>query len=218
MDSDLHSTKLMIVEKHTMIRQALSSMLSHERNLSIVGTASTLAEAKIQVSNLHPDLVLVDILLPDGSGVDLIHYIKSENPHIKTSILTGVQDEDVIMSAIEAGADGYITKNSSFEFLLDSIRQVSSGGHVYDPLVASPILRRIVRHNPELSYRQHGNVGEMLTSREREIVRLISKGLTNKEIAHELSISIHTAKTHVRKIFKRLNVSSRRELLANHHG
>lgn len=216
-ESAICATRVFIVEDHTMIRQILARILSAEDDIEVVGTAGTVAEATNLIGATCPDVVLVDILLPDGSGIDLVQNVKSEHSDTKVILLTALQNEESILQAIEAGAEGYMLKSSDFESLLKSIRLVMAGKQIYDPLIASPILQRIIRATPSLAYGQNGASGHALSAREREVVRLVSRGLTDKEIAQALSLSIHTVKTHVCKVLKRLGVSSRRELLSGYH-
>lgn len=211
------TTKIVVVEDHIMVREAFTRILSCEDGINVVGTAGTVAEAKNLLSNVCPDLVLANVVLPDGSGIDLVQHVKSEYSGVKVILLTALRDEESILLAIEAGVDGYIIKNSSYKSLLESIRLVMDGKQIYDPSIVSPLLRRIVRSTPVLAYGQTATPGSSLSAREREVVRLISRGLTDKEIAQALSLSIHTVKTHVRNVFKRLGLSSRRELLASRH-
>ncbi len=200
-----------------MIRQMFARILADEDNIQVVGAVGTVAEATSLVGATHPDIILSGVVLPDGSGIDLVQHAKFRYSNLKVIIVTTLQDEETVLQAIEVGADGYVLKGSSLEWLLESIRLVMAGKQIYDPLVASPILQRIVRATPSLAYGQNEAPSHGLSAREREVVRLVSRGLTDKEIAQALSLSIHTVKTHVRKVLKRLGVSSRRELLSGYH-
>lgn len=208
-----NAVKIVVLQDQAMVGELLSRVLSGEADIQVVGTAGTISEARNLIRDTRPNLVLVDALLSDGSGVDLVHHVKAEYPGTRVILLTSCEEEESVLSAIEAGVEGYVVKSSHIESLLESIKLVMDGKQSYDSVVVSPMLQRIVKATPRLAYRQAGTTNQALSAREREVVRLISRGLTNKEIASELSLSIHTVKSHVRKVLQRLGISSRRELL-----
>jgi DNA-binding NarL/FixJ family response regulator len=195
-----------------MVREMLVRLLSSQDGIEVVGSAGTISEAKAIARETRPDLVLLGISLPDGSGVELAKDLKTRRPELKVVFLTAYDSEETALAAIDTGAEGYIGKRSSCEDLLNAVRSVASGGYAFDPSVVAPILRRVAKSQPLLGDTTSQPKSPCLSAREREIAVLVAKGMTNQEIAAATFVSVNTVKTHLRRIYQQLGISSRKEL------
>lgn len=207
------STRVVIVEDHDMVREMLSRLLTTQEDISVVGAASTIAESKAAVRQAQPDMVLMDVVLPDGSGIDCARDLKACNPGLSVLFLTAVDEENAVIEAISSGAEGFLLKSTSCEGLIHTIRAVASGKRIYDPAATASILQRLAMDHVHTATTSTTLAVGNLSAKERQIVDLVSQGLSNKEIADATSTSLNTVKTHMRRIFRRLGVSSRKELL-----
>ena len=196
---------ILLVDDHPVVREGLVTMLSTVDEFSVVGQAGTGLEAVRLDRSLAPDLVLTDLHLPDMEGDEVIRQIKQERPDARFLVLTAYDTDDRIISAIRAGAHGYLLKGTPKEQLCDAIRTVHRGGTLLGPEVA-PTLLGIV---DAFGSNQIGG----LTERELEVLKLAADGLRNKEIAGELAISERTVKYHVTSIFQKFGVSNRTEAI-----
>lgn len=206
------ATTVTVVEDHGMVRELLVRMFATESGFQVSGAAGSIAEAQALVESERPDLVVLDIVLPDGSGIEWARSLKSLHPEIKILFLTAFHEEDKLLEAINTGAEGYVVKTSSCERLLSAVRSVASGEHVFDPAIAAPILERMAKIRSTLGGGAMSTSFRNLSAREREIATLASSGLTNKEIAETVAVSVNTVKTHLRRIYQHLQVNSRRDL------
>lgn len=195
--------RILIVDDHTMVRDGLNTMLSRQQDFSVVGEATNGREAAEMARDLDPEVILMDLRMPEMSGVEAMRVIGAENPEIKTIVLTTFDTDEYIFDAIEAGAKGYLLKDTSREELFSAVRAVRRGESQIEPGVAAKLLSRF----QELS-RQGPDT---LSEREVEVLQLIARGSANKQIAQQLLISESTVKTHVANIFQKLNVNQRTE-------
>ncbi|MBC8280735.1 MAG: response regulator transcription factor [Chloroflexi bacterium] len=195
---------IVIVDDHPVVREGLSAMLSTQDDMQVLAEASTGAEA-ISMSRDHdPDVMVVDLQLPDMDGSDAIEKIRDEQPDSRFLVLTSYDTDDRVLRAIRAGAQGYLLKGVPKEELFQAVRTIHRGGSLLGPGVAPKLLSRV----------QEGSQGpdvSRLTERELEILRLVADGFRNKEIAVNLMISERTVKFHVSVIFQKLEASSRTE-------
>ncbi len=201
----MEAIKILIVDDHPVVREGLIAMLSREVDFKVVGEAKDGVEAVNKARELSPDVVLMDLRMPEMDGVEAMRQIRSAMPDIKFIILTTYSDDDYIFSGIEAGARAYLLKDAPREDLFKAIRSVYRGESLIQPVVASKLLDRF----SQLSRRTPS--GDELSERELEVLCLMAKGAANKEISAELNIAQSTVKTHITNIFQKLGVNDRTE-------
>jgi two-component system NarL family response regulator len=210
--------RLLLVDDHALFREGLVSLFNPQQDIKVVGQASSVQEAITLTHELKPDLILMDISLPDGSGIDAARTILADVPTTKIMFLTMHDDDEQLFAAVRAGAVGYTFKNVRSAELLKSIRGIARG----EAAISPPIARRILNEFSRLSPQRSAGPPEPadLTSREIEIVRELAQGAGNREIAHKLVISENTVKNHVRNVLSKLRLHSRREVAyyARTHG
>ena len=195
--------KILIADDHPVVREGLFAMLSREPDFEVVGEAKDGVEAVNKANEVGPDVVLMDLRMPELDGVEAINQIKFAKPETGFIILTTYSDDEYIFRGIEAGARAYLLKDAPRDELFRAIRAVHRGESLIQPVVASKVLDRLA----ELSRRAPS--GDELSQRELEVLRLIAKGAANKEIGAELSIAQSTVKTHITSIFQKLDVNDR---------
>ena len=179
----METIRVMIADDHTVVRDGLSAMLARERDFVVVGEASNGAEASEKAQLLRPDVILMDLRMPEQDGVEAMRQIGNQNPEIKFIVLTTYDTDEYIFDAIEAGAKGYLLKDVSRNELFNAIRAVHRGESLIEPGVAAKVLNRLV----ELSrQRTSPHPAEGLSGREIEVIQLMAKGAANKEIASSL--------------------------------
>jgi DNA-binding NarL/FixJ family response regulator len=201
--------RILIVDDHPVVREGIGSMLKKEPDFKVVGEASNGLEAIEQARELLPDVVLMDLRMPEMDGVEAISRIKAEKPEVKFIILTTYSDDEYIFKGIAAGARAYLLKDAPRDELFKAIRMVSRGESLIQPVVASRVLDKLA----ELSRKTPA--AETLSDREIEVLRLMAGGQSNKDIADHLSITQSTVKTHITSIFQKLNVTTRTEAVTN---
>lgn len=202
------SIKVLIVDDHEMVRDGLSVMMEREEDFTVVGEAQNGLEAVEKTKALNPDVVLMDLRMPEMDGVEAMRQIRAVQDDVKFLVRTTYDSDEYIFDAIEAGAKGYLLKDTSREELFRAVRTVNRGESLIEPAVVSRLLDRLT----ELSHRAaHGPEHGALSEREVEVLQLMARGSANKQIASDLSITESTVKTHVANIFQKLEVSHRTE-------
>jgi two-component system response regulator DevR len=199
---------LLVVDDHEVVRQGLVALLDRRTGFHVVAEAGTAAEALEQARRFQPDLVVMDVRLPDGSGIEVCREIRSELPNTRVVMLTSYPDEDAVLAAIVAGASGYLLKQVRARDLVAALETVATGGSLLDPAVTGKVLermRRIATDDDELA---------ALTKQERKILSLVAEGKTNKEIAAEVFLSDKTVKNYVSSILAKLNLERRAQAAA----
>lgn len=206
--------RILIVDDHAVVRRGLKALLGTEPDMEIVGEAENGREAIDQAERLEPDVILMDLVMPEVSGVEATRQIVSRNKKTRVLVLTSFGGDDKLFPALKAGAQGYLLKDTSPEELVRAIRGVLREQSTLTPSVARRLLRELSK-DPAAMTRL-----ESLTSRETEVLQLIARGLSNESIADRLCISEATARTHVSSILGKLNVASRTQaaLYALKHG
>jgi len=204
--------RILLVDDHEVVRAGLRAVLSLEPDLDVVGEASAAREAIDKALALRPDVVLMDVRLggpEDIGGIEACREIRSAMPEVGVLMFSSFGERETVLSAIVAGAAGYLTKNVARAQLVAGIRAVGQGQSLLDSAVTGPILQRLV----ELS-QASPRADDVLSQREKEVLLLIAKGNTNREIASALVISEHTARNHVTHILDKLGLSRRSEAAA----
>ena len=197
--------RILIADDHPIVREGLIAVLETQPDSEIVGEANTGAQAVELAAALQPDVILLDLELPKLDGVAALHAIRATNPQARAIIFTAFDTDERILSAVQAGAQGYLLKGAPRDELFQAIRVVYNGGSLLQPVVAARLLRQ-VSSAPVLP--------DTLTERELEVLRLLAKGRQNKEIANELVISERTVKFHVSAILAKLGVGNRTEAVS----
>jgi len=197
--------RIMITDDHPVVREGLSAMLSREQDIEVVGEAVNGSEAIEKARDLKPDIILMDLRMPEVDGVEAMRQIRVENPDIKFIVLTTYDNDEYIFQGIEAGARAYLLKDSPREEMFKAIRVVSKGESLIEPAVAGKVLDRFAKLSRQVQ------IPETLSEREVEVLRLIAKGTSNKIIATSLNIGESTVKTHIQSIFNKLEVNDRTE-------
>jgi len=201
---------MLLVDDHVIFREGLTALLDLEEDFEIVGEASRGSEAMALVSELAPDVILLDLHLPDGNGATLCRQLLGESPSSKVLILSAYENDEDVSEALINGASGYVLKTVSGERLADNIRSVCRGEVLLGPSVAARVIQRLSRMQDESSRQEEAL--QALTAREREVFHLASRGLKNAEIATELFLSEKTIKTHLRNIYNKLSLTSKADL------
>lgn len=200
--------RILLVDDHRIVREGLASMLSTQEDLCVVGEAATGQEALASLQRLQPDIVLLDLEMPDLDGVAVLEQMQPELSSARVIVLTAYGTEERILEAVRAGARGYLLKSAGLDEILQAVRVVAAGGSLLEPTVTTRLLGsvgRLLRGN---------KTTELLTGREREILLLIARGLSNKAIGEELGLAERTVKFHATIIFRKLGVANRAEATA----
>ena len=196
--------RLLLVDDHAIVRRGVKALLAQTDDMVVIGEASDGAEAIAQASALQPDVILMDLILPDVGGIEAIRQISVRHPAIAILVLTSFASDDKVFPAIKAGALGYMLKNADLEELVTAIRQVHRGEPSLHPTSARKVLRELRQPQAERAL-----LPEPLTARELEVLQLIAKGLSNQEIADQLVVAEPTVRTHVSRILDKLHLVNR---------
>ncbi len=195
--------KVLVVDDHAVVRDGLITMLERVEDFAVVGEAKNGLEAVERAGELRSDVILMDLRMPELDGVEAMRRIRTQHPDAKFIVLTTYDTDEYVFDAIDAGAKGYLLKDTSREELFQAVRAVHKGESLIQPGVAAKILDRFA----ELS--RLTSPGGILSGREMEVLQLMAKGAANKEIGASLSLSESTVKTHVANIFNKLEVNNR---------
>jgi DNA-binding NarL/FixJ family response regulator len=196
--------RVLIADDHPVVRDGLAAMLSTQPDFDVVGTAATGREAVAQAQALQPDVVLLDLEMPELDGVEALRQMAARTPQARALVFTAFDTDERIVAAVQAGARGYLLKGAPRDELFNAIRVVSQGGSLLQPIVASKLIQRISQPPADPPV-------DPLTGRELEVLTLLAQGKANKEIAAALHISERTVKFHVSAIFNRLGAGNRTE-------
>jgi DNA-binding NarL/FixJ family response regulator len=201
---------VLIVDDHEVVRVGLQTVLSREDSIIVVGEASTVTSAVIESVRLKPDVVLMDVRFPDGSGVDACRAIRDCCPGTRVLFLSSYQDDEAVLAAVFEGASGYLLKEVNAEGLLRAIHAVAQGQSVLDPAITQPLLARMRLKKGEASESQR----TALSTQQQRVLALVAEGKTNKEIGVSLELSDKTVKNYIRFIFQKLHVTRRAQAAA----
>ncbi len=202
--------RVLIVDDHEVVREGLRSLINRREGLTVVGEAGSVETAVAEAERTQPDVVIMDVRLPDGTGVEACRDIREARPDTRVIMLTSYADEEAVFASIVAGASGYLLKQTRGQTLADAIATVARGESLLDPAVTSKVMERVRnagarRQDDELS---------TLSEQEQKILALIAEGKTNKEIAAEIYLSDKTVKNYVSSILSKLNLRRRSEAAA----
>ncbi len=201
---------IVVVDDHEVVRQGLVAMLDRRAGFQVVGEAGTVAEALEVTRRFRPDIVVMDVRLPDGSGVEACREIRAELPETKIVMLTSYPDEEAVIAAIFAGASGYLLKQIRARDLVAALEAVGRGESLLDPAVTGKVLDRMRR----IAASDQPDELAALTPQERKILALVAEGKTNKEIAADVFLSDKTVKNYVSSILAKLNLERRAQAAA----
>jgi len=204
------SLRILLVDDHEVVRLGVRALIDDEPGMEVVGEAGTVREGLRLAQSLLPDIVVLDMRLPDGHGLDACRRIKAELPQIRIIVLTSFPDEEVILDAIACGADGYVLKQIGSGELLNALRHVGRGESLLDPAVTGRVFARM----REMRREEWAGAFSGLSEREKEILAHVAQGKSNREIGDELSLSEMTARNHLSNILSKLNLSSRAQAAA----
>jgi DNA-binding NarL/FixJ family response regulator len=201
---------LLVVDDHEVVREGLSSLLDRRPGFQVVAQAGTVAESIAAARRFRPDLIVMDVRLPDGSGIEACREIRSEFPETRVVMLTSYPDEEAVIAAIVAGASGYLLKQVRARDLVAALEAVGRGESLLDPAVTGKVLERMRR----IAASDEPDELSALTQQERKILALVAEGKTNKEIAAEVFLSDKTVKNYVSSILAKLNLERRAQAAA----
>ena len=199
-------TRVLIVDDHAVVRSGLKLVLDADDGIEPVGEAGTARDAIFEARSLKPDVILLDVVMPDQSGLDIIPTLLHENPDTKILVLSMQDDPRYVREAFDAGASGYVLKEAADSEVVAAVREVARGGRYVDPELGA---RLVAAESAERKRAEE----DPLSDREGEVLRLLALGHTNQEIAKQLYISVRTAETHRAHIMQKLRLSSRAELV-----
>jgi DNA-binding NarL/FixJ family response regulator len=205
--------RVMLVDDQQMVTAGLRAMLQPEPDIAIVGEARGVKEAVRKATELKPDVVLMDVQLADGSGIDGARQIRQSCPETQVLMLTVYEDQETVLKAVQAGAIGYVLKDIPAENLVRAIRSVHSDRTMINPGIARRLVERLATTEPEVlsaSYRH----GAGLTAREIEVLKAVAGGLSDKEVASKLFLSEPTVKSHLRSVYQKLKIHNRAQAAA----
>ena len=203
-------TKILIADDHPLLREALCQVFSNQKDMEIVGQAGNGEEAIDLASQLKPDIVVMDIMMPKFDGLEASRQIKKIAPNTAILILTAYDDDNYVLGLLEAGATGYLMKSAKGQDLVEAVRAVRAGESVLHPKIIEKLLKQAMAKPAETVELK---IKDLLSDREMEMLKLLATGMSNKEIAEKLCLSLRTVKAHMSNIFTKMNVASRSEAL-----
>jgi DNA-binding NarL/FixJ family response regulator len=200
--------RVFLLDDHELVRRGLADLLGVEADIEVVGEASSVAEAMVRIPATKPDVAVLDVRLPDGSGVEVCRDIRSQLSDVQCLMLTSFSDDEALFDAIMAGASGYVLKEIRGNDLVDAIRQVAAGKSLLDPSLTQKVLERLRKGNGE------DERLAALSDQERKILILIGDGLTNRQIGEELHLAEKTVKNYVSSLLAKLGMERRTQAAA----
>ncbi len=199
---------VIIVEDDPDVRERLSQLITDHENLELLASVGTMTDGLNALENFKPDILLTDLGLPDGSGIEIIQAIGTLRLDCETMVISGFQDENIVFRALAAGAKAYILKHDDSTKITDAILAMMKGGAPISPVIARLMLQKF-----QVPDQKKTDLPEALTERQIKILKLVSQGFSSKEIGEKLNISYYTVTTHVKNIYNKLQVNSRTEAL-----
>ena len=208
--SETNTIRLLIVDDHGVTRLGLRTLLESCPQFQVVGEAGSVADAIAAVAHIQPDLMLLDLRLSDGSGIDVCRRLRETDMDTKVLVLTSYADDDLVFNAIAAGADGYLLKEIHGDSLIQAIQDVAAGKSILDPAVTRRVMSRVrAATHPAVQ-----NKLDILSAQERRVVALVAEGKTNKEIGRDMGLSDKTVKNYLSNALEKLNLTRRSQAAA----
>ena len=204
--------RIFLVDDHEIVRRGIAELITAEPDMEVVGEAGTAAQARARIAATRPDVALLDVRLPDGSGIDVCRDVRSDDPGVRCLILTGYDDDDALSAAVLAGASGYVLKDVRGSGLIESLRSVAAGRSLLDPALSQRVVKRM--QSDRIDDPRLGS----LSAREGQILSLIAGGLTNRQIGSELSLAEKTVKNYVSSLLSKLGLERRTQAAILHIG
>jgi two-component system, NarL family, response regulator DevR len=204
------ATRLMLVDDHEVVRLGLKEVFQRSSSIKVIGECDTSARAVSQALSLRPDIILMDVRLPDGSGVEACREIRTTCPEIRVLFLTSFRDEEAVLSTIFAGANGFLMKSIDSRSLIDAVERVAKGQTIMDPTLIGSLLTRLGTQPKVPTY----DTLQALSPQEQRMLPLIADGKTNKEIATAMGLTEMTVKSYLQSIFHKLKISRRTQAAA----
>lgn len=202
------SIRVVLVDDHPIVLQGLQHLFARQPDISVAACCATVTDGLAAARSTHPDVVVLDLRMPDGGGLAMLDAINAEQPGLKTVVLTAAISDEEVAQALQKGTAGLVLKESPPEQLIECVRRVHAGERWLDP----GAMNRVLQPSPASANPAQERAGS-LTGREREVVRMIAAGLRNRDIGERLSISENTVKVHLHNIYEKLGVEGRMELL-----
>jgi DNA-binding NarL/FixJ family response regulator len=205
--------RILLVDDHSLFREGIAGVLNSQPDMEVVGESSDGLEAVVMARNLRPDVILMDVTMPGTDGIEATRLIKLEQPEVRIIMLTVHDEENKLFEAIRYGAQGYLLKTIRARELVEMLHSAYNGEAAISPVLAMRIMeefRRLSASTPAQADSEENSMSQ-LTPREREVLTLVSRGMSDREIAVELTVSLYTVKSHVRAVLHKLQVASRHE-------
>jgi DNA-binding NarL/FixJ family response regulator len=196
--------RVVLADDHAVVRKGIRDFLEEEGDIQVIAEASDGAKVKEQISDLKPDIAILDVRMPYATGIEVTQWIREHFPAVRVLILSAFDDDPFVVAALQSGANGYILKNAEAEEIADAVRTVYRGQASLPPEIAQKLITHITE-KPEAEFI------EAITDREQEVLQLVAGGLTNRAIGQDLYISDRTVQRHLASIFSKLHVTSRTE-------
>ncbi len=206
----MHKHTVMVVEDDADVRARFTALINADESFKLLADYGTVTEGLAGLPRMKPDILLTDLGLPDGSGVELIKAIRAHNLDCQAMVISGFQDENLVFNALEAGAKAYILKHDESHKITDAIRTMLNGGAPISPVIARLMLNKF---QPQSQQRNNHPLAETLTERQTRILKFVSQGFSSQEISEKLGITYYTVTTHIKNIYTKLEVNSRAEAL-----
>jgi two-component system, NarL family, response regulator DevR len=200
--------QVFLVDDHELVREGLRAVLERESDILVIGEAGTVAEGVRRIEASRPDVALIDLLLPDGDGLDVCRGVRQAEPGVACVILTPYSNDDILLSAIRAQVSGFLLKRTGAAELVRSVRIVANGGSLIDPTVTARLLERVRTGRIEEG---DESILDSLSPQERRLLDLLSEGLTNRQVAARMNLAEKTVKNYVSNLLRKLKMSTRTE-------
>ncbi len=204
MSENSNEIRVLLADDHAVVRAGIRQFLEHARDITVVAEADDGAMAKALIEEHRPDVAVLDIQMPEASGIEVTRWVRANHPEVGVLVLTAYDDDPYIMAVLQAGANGYVLKTASPQEIIQAVRDVNEGKSALDPTIARKLMAHVAGQHSQPQY-------EPLTDRELQVLKLAAKGYTNKAIGLQLEISDRTVQGHLAKVYGKLDVNSRTE-------